>query len=97
MFCQWLLTKFDVSTQFVANILFTDEEGFTRVGIMNFHNTHFRADDNPHTTVVSRHRQFCINVWVGILYDQLLGAVVLLNRLTGAVYHHFLVNYLPVL
>jgi hypothetical protein len=34
---------------------------------------------------------------VGILDDQLLGPVVLPNRLSGAVYHHFLVNDLAVL
>jgi hypothetical protein len=33
-----------------------------------------------------------VNVWVGIFGDQLLP-----NRLTGVVYHHFLVNYLAVL
>jgi hypothetical protein len=35
--CQWFLAKCVVSTQFVANILFTDEEGFTRDGILKFH------------------------------------------------------------
>jgi hypothetical protein len=56
VFCQWLLAKCIVSTQFVANILFTDEEGFTRDGIMNFHDTHLRVDENPHTTMASRHQ-----------------------------------------
>jgi hypothetical protein len=32
---------------------------------------------------------------VGILCDQLLGPVVLPNRIMGAVYHRFLVNDLP--
>jgi hypothetical protein len=34
---------------------------------------------------------------VDILRDQHLGSVVLLNRLTGAVHYHFMVNELPVL
>jgi hypothetical protein len=34
---------------------------------------------------------------VGILGDQLLGPDVLPNRLTGAMYHRFWVNDLPVL
>jgi hypothetical protein len=54
------------------------------------------VDDNLHTTIASRH-QLYINIWVGILGDQTLGPVVLPNRVTGAVYHHFLVNDLPVL
>jgi hypothetical protein len=37
-----------------------------------------------------------VSFWVGILGDQLLGPVVVPNRLTGAVYHSFLVDDLPV-
>jgi hypothetical protein len=78
--------KLIVNTQFVANILFTNEAGFIGDGTVNFHNNHVWVDDNPHTTEASRHQhQFSINVWVGILGDQLLGPVVLPNRLTGAV------------
>jgi hypothetical protein len=48
--------------------------------------------------VASRHEhRFSINVWVDIIGDQLLGPVVLPNRQTGAMYHRFLVNDLPVL
>lgn len=47
-------------------------------------------DDNPHTTMTSRRRhRFSVNVWVGILDGQLLGPVVLPNRLTCAVHHCF--------
>jgi hypothetical protein len=89
VFCQWLLAKCIVNTQFGAHILFTDEEGFTWDGIGKFHNTHVWVHDNPHTTVASRHQhRFSINVWVGILGDQLLGPVVLPKRLTGATCHH---------
>jgi hypothetical protein len=43
--------------------------------------------------------EFCIRLdtRAGISGEQLLGAVVLHNRLTGAVHHRFLVNDLPVL
>jgi hypothetical protein len=44
------------------------------------------VDDNHHTTVAKRHQhRFSISVWVGILDDQLLGPLVLPNRLSGAV------------
>jgi hypothetical protein len=33
----------------------------------------------------------------GILGDQILGPVILLNTLTDEVYHHFLINGVPVL
>jgi hypothetical protein len=98
VFCQWLLAKCVVETQFVANILFADEAGYTRDGIVTFHNPHVWVDDNPHITAASRHQhRFSIDVWVGVLGDQLLGPVVLPNRLTGAVYHRFLANDLAVL
>lgn len=94
----WLLAKCVVNTQFVANILFTDEAGFTGNGTVNSHSTHVCGDGSSHTTVAARHQyQLSINVWVGILGDQLLGSVVLPKRLTGAVHHCFLVNDLPVL
>jgi hypothetical protein len=39
VFCQWLLSKCVVSTQFIATNLFIDEAGFTRD--CTAHNTHF--------------------------------------------------------
>jgi hypothetical protein len=53
LFCQWLLAKCIVNTQLVANILFTDEVGFTRDGIVNFHNIHVWVDNNLHTSEAS--------------------------------------------
>jgi hypothetical protein len=56
------------------------------------------GDGSPHTIVASRRQhRLSINVWVGILGDELLGPVVLPNRLTSAVYHCFVVNDLLVL
>jgi hypothetical protein len=63
VFCQWLLAKCLVNTQFVADILFTDEAGFTRECIVSFHHTHVWVDDNPHTTVAARHQhRFSVNI-----------------------------------
>jgi hypothetical protein len=68
VYCHRILAKYAVNPRFVANTLFTDEAGFTRDGIVNFHNTHVWVDDNPHTTVASRHQhQFSINIWVDIV------------------------------
>jgi hypothetical protein len=53
---QSLLAKRCVNPQFVDNMLLTEEAGFTRDIIMNFHSViHVWADDKPHTTVASRH------------------------------------------
>jgi hypothetical protein len=40
VFSRRLLSKCAVNTQFVANIVLTDESGFTRGAIVNFHNSH---------------------------------------------------------
>jgi hypothetical protein len=40
MICQWFPAKCVVNTQFVANILSTDEAEFKREGIVKFLNTH---------------------------------------------------------
>lgn len=95
VFCRWFLRNDAEDHNFLANILFTDEAGFTRNGVFNFHNTHVWADENPHAIMESRHQvRFSLNIWIGILGDNLLGPVVLPNRLTGAGYLNFLQNTL---
>jgi hypothetical protein len=64
VFCQRLLAKCVLNTQFVANILFTVEAGFTRDGIVNFHNMHVSVDDNTHITVASRHHHYFPSMFV---------------------------------
>lgn len=89
--CQWFLRQIALLPYFVSNILFTDEAGFSRDGIFNFHNNHVWADDNPHATITGRHQhKFSVNVWVGIVGDSLLGPVFLPDRLTGDAYVNFL-------
>jgi hypothetical protein len=55
-------------------MFFTDEAAFTRDGIVNFHNLHAWADVSPHNILESRHQQrFSLNIWAGVLGDQLIG------------------------
>lgn len=82
-FCRWLLEHQD------ANILWTDECLFTRVGVYNVHNEHWWAhrEHNPHVT--KRHSfqvRFSLNVWAGIIGDQLLGPYFIDGHLTSATY-----------
>jgi hypothetical protein len=87
LFYQWLLEKCVVNTEFVANTLFTDEARVATGDIVNCHNTHIWMNDNPHTTLASKHQhRFSINIWVGILHVQILEPVVLSNRLTVALH-----------
>lgn len=82
MFCRWLLRKLVQEPLFLENVLCTDEAGFTRNGIFNYHNTHHWSDENPHAVVESRHQiRFSVNVWAGILGDRLIGPFFLPLRL----------------
>lgn len=95
-FCEWLIQKCTENRNFPTDILFTDEAGFTKDGIFNYHNEHQWADENPHAVFETKDQhRFAINVWAGILGDRLIGPVVLPNRLNGLDYHNFLVNDLP--
>jgi len=92
--CRWVIDN----RQLISFILFTDEVSFTRDGINNTHNSHRWSDKNPHAIVErnSQHR-FSVNVWCGVLDNQLIGPGVLPNRLTGSTYADFLQNELPLL
>jgi hypothetical protein len=79
-------------------VLFTDEVGFTRNGILNCHNRHIWCDVNPHNTVQSRHQQqFSVNVWAGIAGEYFVGPHALSHRLNGAAYLHLLEHILTVI
>lgn len=95
-FCQWFRQKSAVEPGFVGKVLFTDECCFTRDGILNFHNAHHWSDANPHIIRQSRFQwRFSVNVWCGILGDQLFGPIFLPARLNGDSYLDFLRNTLP--
>jgi hypothetical protein len=73
-FCQWLLQQHAVDPGFPP-LMFTDEAGFSRDGIINFRVSH---GENTHDTFQSRHqRRFSINLWAGILGDRLIGPYIL--------------------
>ena len=67
---------------------------FTHNGILNLHNIHVWADENPCAQVVQSHpHRFSINVWAGIISEHIIGP----NRLTGEIYITFLRDMLPTL
>jgi hypothetical protein len=97
-FCQWLLQRCTDDPLFAGRILFTDEACFSQDGIINSHNMHIWAEENPHAMVVRAHQQrFSINIWCGILGDTLVGPHILPPRLNGQDYRHFLEYILPTL
>lgn len=97
LFCNWFLQQC-INPNFQSVVLFTDEAKFTRDAIMNFHNDHRWAAENPHAIRQSRHQQtFSCNIWAGIIGDYLIGPMFLPDRLNGQNYRNFLENDLPTL
>lgn len=93
-YCNWISTH----RRLYKYILFTDESQFTRDGINNLRNQHTWAEVNPHTTIERNFQQrFSINVWCGIVHDQLIGPFIFQERLTGQTYLQFLEEELPTL
>ena len=73
-FCRWLLNSDIEQYHFFKRILWTDESLFTREGVFNTHNMHHWATENPHASRQSSfQRRFKVNVWAGIVGDQLIG------------------------
>ncbi|CAG9840654.1 unnamed protein product [Diabrotica balteata] len=54
--------------------MFTDEATFTRREVFNWRNSDYWEEENPHA-IKARHFQheFKLNIWCGIIGDQLLG------------------------
>ena len=92
-FCEWLLQKNREQPDFVQKLLTTDEATFTREGVFNSRNTHIWSDENPHA-IRETHFQdrFSVNVWAGMVDNNLIGPYVLPPRLTAVAYLHFLNN-----
>lgn len=72
-FCGGLQAQLRVNQNFLNNILFSDECTFTKTGMMNQHNYHYWAEENPRLTrVTSTQHRWSINVWAGIINGQLV-------------------------
>lgn len=84
-FCHWVLSNQNV------NVLFSDECLFTRVGLFNQHNEHWWSYRNPKLTREhSFQHRFSLNVWAGILNDEIIGPYFIEGRLTGETYLNLL-------
>ena len=83
-YCQWLLRKVANDSNFLFNLLWTDESTFTRNGIWNRQNLRYWNQENPHLIRESAHQyRFSVNVWAGIHANQIIGPVFIEGNLTG--------------
>lgn len=91
VFSAWINQKVRQQPNFLKKILWTDEASFTRAGITNYRNLHLWMTDNPHAVRPSSFQhEFSINVWAGIINNQLVGPVELPARLNGPRFLEFL-------
>jgi hypothetical protein len=82
----------------IHNILFTNEAYFTHDGVNNTRNSHLWDHDNPHGTVDNNYQHsFSVNMWCGVIGDQLIGPKNFPAFLTGDIYTTILQVELPAL
>lgn len=92
----WVLRNIRRDPEFCRKIFWMDEARFTHTGITNFRNLHEWAEDNPRLVRASNFQdQFVINVWAGLIGDQLIGPVVLPATLTSRDFLNLLTEQLP--
>ncbi|GFU53973.1 uncharacterized protein TNCV_3442571 [Trichonephila clavipes] len=95
-FATWYLQQTAENQTFPADVLFTDEATFTRSGMFNMHNSHLWAHVNPHGTITPTNQErFSVNVWTGIVHNNLVGPYILPSRLTDRTYNIFLQEVFP--
>jgi hypothetical protein len=91
-FCEWLRHQHAADKLFLHNITWTDKVSFTCEGVLNVHNSHLWARDNPHA-ICKRGYQVCFSVSVlaGIVGDIVVGPYLL----PAQQYRDFLETVLP--
>jgi hypothetical protein len=95
-FCRWFLGQMEAQPDLPGLVFFTDEATFTQEGVFNIHNRHCWAHENPHITHAHAHQtRFSVNVWAGIVGDNLIGPYLFPDRLDGRAYLNFLTGILP--
>lgn len=93
VFCQWILNSIRQNVNFLNHVLWSDESCFTRRGVVNFHNQHVWAHENPHAIRPRNFQvEFSVNVWLGIYGNKLIGPYFLPDRVNGEIFLQFLIN-----
>lgn len=97
-FCRFMLNCDAENSMFLRKILWTDESKFDRDGITNYHNAHYWAQKdqgNPHKKrLKGSQRRFSLNVWMGIINNNLIGPYFLPDNLNGETYENLLREHL---
>jgi len=96
VFCNEMLARINQDQNFNSNILFTDESSFKSNGVVNRHNMHYWAVENPNwVREVDNQRLWSLNVWGGIIGNTVIGPHFFNGHLDGIMYQNFLEMDLP--
>lgn len=90
-FCNTMLEKFNMDLEFGKKIVFTDEATFMLHGFYNKQNYRYWCQENPHWIRETRtQRPEKINVWTGILGNNIIGPFFIDGNLTADKYLNLL-------
>lgn len=90
-FCEEITHQLEGNANFHKNILFTDEATFCLNGTVNKQNTRYWSSTNPNW-YLEGHTQYQqkVNVWAGMMGNQIFGPYFFEGNLTAEVYLNFL-------
>lgn len=90
-FCELMTEKIIVDKKILRRICFSDECTFFLNGLVNRHNMRYWCQENPHEfrTEHTQHPEK-LNVWAGILGDQIIGPFFIPGNLHGDLYYELL-------
>lgn len=95
-FCNILNEKINQNQNFLENILFSDEAIFKSNAVVNRHNMHYYAVENPlWLRQINYQNRWSLHVWGGIIGNQIIGPFIFDGPITGDPYYNFLTNELP--
>lgn len=90
-FCVWVMDKWGEDENFFDFVLFTDESTFHNDGFVNRHNFHYYSDVNPNILrTVDRQHRWSVNVWGGIVGNDVIGPYFFDENLNGQNFLRFL-------
>lgn len=94
-FCELMMNRMLADLQFINKIVFSDEATFQLNGTVNRQNCRYWSRENPHW-MMEAHTQFPqkVNVWAGIINNQIIGPYFFEGTVNGDVYLDFLTNFL---
>ncbi|KMQ90415.1 transposable element tc1 transposase [Lasius niger] len=79
---------------FLKNILWSDEAIFESDGCINKHNEHHYAEHNPHCVKANIQGRWTVNVWLGIIGDNIICPEFIQGNVNAHYYAKFLLHQL---